>query len=269
MASTALRIRLSTALASCDSDPRTTSGVGLRSAIMLTRDVPSSTNRSELLAQHDLITRLMSRFSLAILPWRPSVRRSLMVWTARSEATLMASTSARRSRTDSWFPWISQSCGEDDVRQRDQRSEGVVEIVRDTAREHAQGLHALRRGQSLLHAAFVQHARLHELLPQADALQRGRDLVAERRVGVDPVGIAEGDDAEELVLERQREDEEALPRVVCQRAGREQLAGGVLHVFALQQLAVPQAHRGSQQIPGPRPPRTPDTRCGRRRWADP
>ena len=40
--STALRIRLSTALASCDSDPRTTSGVGLRSAIILTRDVPAS-----------------------------------------------------------------------------------------------------------------------------------------------------------------------------------------------------------------------------------
>ena len=54
--------------------------------------------------------------------------------------------------------------GENDVRQRDQRSEGVVEIVRDAAREHAQRLHSLRRGRSFLHAAFMQHARLHQLL---------------------------------------------------------------------------------------------------------
>ena len=111
-------------------------------------------------------------------------------------------------------------------------------------------LHSLRRGQPFLHAALVQHARLHQLLAQADALERGRDLVAERRVGVDPVGVVERDDAQQLVLERQREDEEALPRVVRQRARRQQLAGGVLHVLALQQLAVAQAHRGSQHVPG-------------------
>ena len=193
-----------------------------------------------------------------------------MVWAARSEATLMASTSARRSRADSWLPRHLARAG---ARMTSgSATSGPSALLRSCATPPARTLNASIRlvaGQSLLHAALVQHARLHQLLPQPNALQRRGDLVAERRVGVDPVGIAEGDDAQQLVLERQRQDEEALPPVVGQRARRQQLAGGVLDVLALQQLAVPQAHRRAQHVLGRRPPRTRDRRCGRRRWADP
>ena len=172
-----------------------------------------------------------------------------MVWAARRAAILMASTSARSSRLDSALSRPLAELGEDDVRQSDQRPERVVQIVRDAARQDAQRLHSLGRRQSLLHAAFVQHARLNQLLPQANALERRGDLVAKRLVTVVPVGIAERDDAQQLVLERQRQDQEALPPVVGQRARRHQLAGGVVLVVGLQQLAVPQAHRRAQQLP--------------------
>ena len=101
---------------------------------------------------------------------------------------------------------------EDHLGQRDERAEGVVEIVRDPARQHAQGLHPLGGGQPLLDAALVPHAGLHQLLAQANALQGGRDLVAKRRVGVDAVRVAERDDAEQLVLEGERQDQEVSRR---------------------------------------------------------
>ena len=128
--------------------------------------------------------------------------------------------------------WLAE-LGEDDVRQSDQRPESIVEIVRDAARQDAQRLHSLRGSQSFLDAAFVQHARLNELLPQANALERRRDLVAKRLIAVVPIGIAERDDTQQLILERQRQDEEALPSLVGQRARRHQLAGGVVPVVAL------------------------------------
>ena len=85
---------------------------------------------------------------------------------------------------------------EDEIGKRHQRAQDIVEIVRHAAGENAQCLHPFRGGQALLHAALVQHGLLHQLLVKANAFHDRRDLVAEDRVGPDPVGVVEGGHAE-------------------------------------------------------------------------
>ncbi len=153
-----------------------------------------------------------------------------MVWAARRAATLMASTSARSSRACFASPisspsWARMTSG--------RATSGPRALFRSCATPPARTLSASIRfvgRQSLLHAAFVQHARLNQLFPQPNALQGRGDLVAKRLVAVVPIGIAERDDAQQLVLERQRQDEEGSRVVVGQRGRRHQLAGRVVRV---------------------------------------
>ena len=85
---------------------------------------------------------------------------------------------------------------EDEIGKRHQGAEDIVEIVRDAASENAQCLHPFCSGQALLHAALVQHGLLHQLLVKANALHDRRDLVAENRIGPNPIGVVEGGHAE-------------------------------------------------------------------------
>ena len=139
-----------------------------------------------------------------------------MVCAARSAAILMLSRSSRSSRQRVLIGHQARQLPEDDVRDDQHRSQRVVQVVRDAARQNAQRLEPLGGCQPLLHAALVEHGPAQDLLVQANVAQHDGDLIAEDDVGVVARLMIERDHAQQLVLVNQREHQQRVLAIQSQ-----------------------------------------------------